>query len=281
MQQDPPDPKPFELEDEPEDSGYTPSARPVEDTPVREEGEVDTRTVAERRGQARPRDDAILQRPEGWPIEALRFPLRPPGPMLVLVGTALFAGLDILGTAWPDVRFLFLVGKLGLVWLIVHTQLTIAAEVAAGADRPVGWRRSTRVEGEDIWRTSLFVVLLGVYSVPGLLLWQVWEKTGPGVLLLVAVSLYASVMGLGLALDDRRMKWPWHALVWIVRRPLCCLVGSLGWWCLVLTEPAIRALDDVNLLVMGFVAVVLRAVGFYMLLVSARALGVMGRAWHL
>ena len=63
------------------------------------------------------------------------------------------------------------------------------------------------------------------------------------------------------------------------RRPLACLAGSVGWWVLVLVEWSLAAFAEQGLGLLALLSIVLRCACFYALLLSARALGVLGRTW--
>jgi hypothetical protein len=160
----------------------------------------------------------------------------------------------------------------------LRAQFHVIGTSAAGRDRPEGWREALAFDWDELrvyWRTLLF---FAGALLPGSLLW-IFEVVTPGVLLLVLGSMYASVVALGAALRDPRLKWPWGALRWMATRPLHCLAGSLGWWVLFGSEIALSRLLAEGPVVYGFVSLVLRAACLYALLLSARALGVMGRAW--
>ena len=119
-----------------------------------------------------------------------------------------------------------------------------------------------------------FVLLL----TPGVLV-LAFGNTVLGLVLVCAGSMYAAVVALGAALGDPSLKYPWNAFGWMGRRPLSCLAGSVGWWVLFLAEWSLGSLSDPGLGLLAFLSLVLRAACFYALLVSARAIGVMGRAW--
>jgi hypothetical protein len=279
------DPKgndPFELE--PEDDGQAPKPLPSlgsePDLPevVVEEPEIDTRTVAERKGAATPR--GAVERipvPPGWPAEAFQFPLRKPGPALFVMGVLTLFLLDLLGLS-EAVRFPGWMLKLMLLVFVLRAQFQIIGTSAAGRDGPYGWRAALAFDWDDLklyWRTLLF---FAGALLPGTLLW-VFEVAAPGVALLVLGSMYAAVVALGAALKDPRLKWPVGAIKWMSTRPLHCLAGSLGWWTLLGSEIALHHLVTQGAVVYAFVALVLRVGCLYMLLLSARAIGVMGRAW--
>ena len=237
---------------------------------------VDARTVAERRGAEVPRGNEAVPQPADWPSEALTFPLRPPGGAFLLVGVGVLVPLDALGVT--SLAFAAYLLKLLLVAFVLRAQIFVVASSAAGRDEPVGWQRALEFSADDLWpfvRTLLFFVLL---LAPGCLV-LVYGSTPLGLLLLGAGSMYASVVALGAALQVSSLKYPWTAIGWMVAHPLPCLIGSLGWWLFVLTEASLEGLSDQGLMLIAFLSIVLRAVCFYGLLVSARFLGVMGRTW--
>ncbi len=267
---------PFELEPEearthrpaPYDPGPEPEAEEV----------VDTRTVAERKGDVRERGaDERLPPPAGWPSEALAFPLRKPGPACVALGVMALFLLDLLGTA-DALRFPGWILKLFLLMFLLRMQFRVIGTSAAGRDGPEGWREALAFDREELsqyWRTMAF---FAIALVPGTVLW-LFGQVGLGIALLAVGSMYGAVVALGAALRDPALKWPWRALTWVVTRPVHCLLGSLGWWVLLVVEIALHNLLDDGPVVYGFVAVVLRSACLYALLVSARVIGVMGRAW--
>jgi len=275
---------PFELEPEderqrtqlplPPDPGPKP---PPEATP--EVGaDVDVRTVAERRGEVRPRGaDAVLGPPPGWPGEALRFPFQKPGPGFFAAGLIALVALDLLGLV-EVLRFPGWTAKLLLLMFVLRAQFHVIGTSAAGRDRPEGWQGALAFGRDEL---GPYLRTLGFFAgvlAPGTVLWA-FEKVTPGLLLLALGSMYAAIVALGAALRDARLKWPWRALPWMVRRPLHCLAGSLGWWVLLGSEIALSRLVHEGFWIYGFVAIILRIACLYALLLSARVIGVMGRAW--
>lgn len=239
--------------------------------------EVDSRTVAERRGEELvPRGNEEVAAPLDWPAEAFSFPFRPPGGMFLLVGVVVLVLLDLLElTPLAFVGFLL---KLLLVAFVLRAQIFVIASSAAGRDRPVGWQRALDFEADDLWpfvRTCLAFVLL---FAPGCLVLKFGNPV-LGLLLLGVGSMYAGVVALGVALQEPSLKYPWRAFAWMGAHPVPCLVGSLGWWLFVLTEASLQSVSDQGPLLFGFLSIVLRGACFYGLLVSARFLGVMGRTW--
>ncbi len=277
---------PFELE--PEDEHRRPKAPRPEDPPPEappeappEVGEgIDARTVAERRGEPPPRGATdVLGPPEGWPGEILGFPFRRPGPGFFLVGLLALVALDLIGLI-EVLRFPGWTIKLLLLMFVLRAQFRVIGTSAAGRDRPEGWREALAFGRDEL---GPYLRTLGFFAgalAPGTVLWA-FEKVAPGLLLLALGSMYATVVALGAALRDPALKWPWRALVWIARRPLHCLAGSLGWWVLLGSEIALSRLVHEGIGLYVFVAIILRVACLYALLAAARVIGVMGRAWTL
>lgn len=268
-------PKPQEAEAPP-----PPPPRPPRREPTwTEDGEleVDERTVSERAGRAIPRGTDVLEDPAGWPAEALQFPFRPPGPTFMAVGFSALFLFDLVGMAGGPL-FLSWIAKFVVVAYLLRGQFHVIGTSAAGRDEARGWEKALHFDRDDLVQFAWTLLAFALALAPGALLY-VFERMVPGILLLVLGSMYASVVALGAALQDRRLKWPWHALAWLARRPVLCLVGALGWWTLWMGEVAVNALGDQGVILAGFVALVMRAAGMYALLVSARAIGVMGRTW--
>lgn len=263
---------PFELEPEKE-APQRPLPPPIADDPPepKEIGDVDTRTVAERRGEDRPVGATeALGNPLGWPTEALGFPLRTPGPaFLMFAGGTLFV-LDLL-VLFEQVRWLGWALQLFSLVFILRAVFAVVGTTAAGRDEPVGWAKGLEFDGGDLGPWVRTLLWFAVVMLPGPIL-LAFDQTGWGYALLALGSMYASVVALAAGLGDPSQRMPWHALRWITTRPLHCLAGSVGWWALV------PQLDGSGI---GYVlsALALRAVGAWLLLVSARVIGVMGRSW--
>lgn len=277
--------EPFELEPDDEAAevkGPRPApAAPDVPAPPEEEPEapsVSMQTVAERRGEVAPRGAVErLPNPPGWPGEALGFAFRRPGPGFVTSGVLVLALLDVASLS-DALRFPGWMVKLFLLMYLLRAQFHVIGSSAAGRDAPVGWSRALEFDREKFsryWRTLLF---FAGALLPGSLAW-IFHALAPGLLLLTVGSMYAAVIALGAGLLDGRLKWPWHALRWMATRPLHCLVGSLGWWMLLGAEFAVSGLRGRSVLLVAFVAVVLRVACMVGLLVSARVIGVMGRSW--
>jgi hypothetical protein len=277
------DKRPFELEPERErDPAGAPAGPPGRARPAaareageREEGEVDERTVAERRGETRARGHEPVPLPPGWPREALTFPFARPGPALLIGATGVLVLLDLLFLV-ADVALAAWLGHLLAFAFLFRVQLHVTASSAAGRDAPEGWRRAL-----DMDRLGHFLGVLGGVALalaPGAVL-LLFGQPAVAVVLLVAGSMYASVLALGSALGDPTLKRPWTALAWMTRRPLACLGGALGWWLALGAVLAVHGLVPRGAGLVVFVSVVLRPVCAWGLLLSARALGVLGRSW--
>ncbi len=274
---------PFELEPDDERPKHKPSLPPVDvdpapaETAVDDSG-IDSRTLAERKGEARPRGAAEpVAPPPGWPREALAFPFRRPGPSFLLTGGVGLFLLDLLGTV-EALQFPGWVLKLFLLVFLLRAWLHVIATTAAGRDEAHGWSEALNFDFEELWRYARTLALLTVVLLPGFLVWQ-FGNQGTGVAVFLLGSLYASVIALGAALQDPSLKYPWHALRWMVTRPLHCLVGGAGWWLMATTELVLVDMVAASTASQLAVAVALRALGLILLLICARVLGVMGRAW--
>ncbi len=243
----------------------------------REGEEVGERTVAERLGRAAARGHEPLPPPPGWPGEVWRFPLKAPGPLLAAVAITLWSVLDCLG-AIPDMRFFAWVLKLFTYVVLFRAQVCIAGQSAAGRDEPVGWFKALEVRGEDAVRLLGVLTHMAVAAAPGLVL--LLADAAPAAFVLFALaSLYGVVVALGWALSDPTLRRPWNALAWIVSRPLHCLGVAATWWLIGVGELAIRAVQSDGVILTAFVSLLVRGLCAWLLLVGARVLGVMGRAW--
>ena len=276
-------PDPFELE--PEDAQAVRGPRPAPAAPPEpkvapDESGVDIRTVAERRGEALARGARErVPNPPGWPVEALSFPFRRPGPGFLALAIGGFVLLDLAGMH-QGLRFPGWVLKLLMVMYVLRAQFHVIGTSAAGRDTPEGWTSALEFDREKLTRYVRTIFLFAGALLPGSLLWMLFDKIAPGLVLLLLGSMYATVIAMGAALQDPSLKWPWHALRWITTRPLHCLLGSLAYWMLLGSEFALYGLyDEAHPVLVGFVSLVLRFVCMAGLLVSARIIGVMARAW--
>ena len=248
------------------------------------EGLIDERTWAEKHGQAVERVAGVRDYPPGWPTEALVYPVRGPGVALLLGATGALFALDLLG--WPvGLRFLGWLLKIPVLLFVVRWQLDLAGMSAAGRDEPVGWTRALALDRQGMNVYVRFLLWFCVTMLPSSVLWIL----GPSVLgilpgtralellLLVLGSAWLAVIALAIAVEEPSLKRPWVTIVWLLRRPLSCLAGSLGWWGLGATEVALSALAGSGEGATIPAGVVLRAASVYALMVSGRVLGVLGR----
>lgn len=274
----------FELEPEsdeapPAPERFAPAPVPTPSVPVDPAGRVprdepDTRTVAERAGTAVEATPDALPPPPDWPAEAMAFPLRTPGPMFFAGVGGAFVVADLLGAvsylAFP-MRVLIV-----LFWVCaLRAQAAVIGQSAAGKDVPRGWMDALQLDMSELSVLARFVVLYAAAFVLPNLLAAFLEQPG-FVWVAVLLSPYLAVAALGWALGDPSLKWPWKALGWLARRPLAFVVGALGWWALWYGQIWI---DETTLPARVVVSPVARGAALYLLLVSARALGVAGRSW--
>lgn len=250
-----------------------------EDAPV-----VDTRTVAERMGRAVPRVAGVREPPSGWPLEALRYPVRGHGPSILAGTTAALFALDLLGG--PEaLRFLSWLLKTPALLFVVRWQLSLVGMSAAGHDEPTGWTRALDVDREGVKAFGRYLLWCFVFLVP----YSVLRLFGPDHLawipstgatelaVLLLASGWMAVFSLASAIEEPRLKRPWVTVAWLWSRPLTCLTGSLGWWALGLVEATIQALSGTQGWVFVAVVLIVRTTSVYALMVSARVLGVLGR----
>lgn len=238
---------------------------------------VDERTLDERLGRHVPIRSGPLPPPPGWPGEALRFALLPTGPAFIAMAVTLLVVVDCLGVP-ANLRFAAWLLKFGFYALLLRAQIGVAGQSAAGRDTPLGWVKALAFDREDLRRLVGVLTTIGFAAVPALVLLLI-NLVPWAVLLFAAASVYGVVAALGWAVSDPSLRWPWNALTWIGSRPLHCLVVASSWWIVIATEFAIRGLQAQGLVLTAFVALILRAVNAYVLLLGARVLGVMGRAW--
>lgn len=270
----------FELEPEEERAAPKvdlPAARsipgPAVPLPSHDE-EPATQTVAERKGTAVDSTPDALPPPANWPREMFAFPLRNPG-------AAFFAGIggtfvlaDWLGTV-PELYFPARV-LIVLTWICaLRVQAKVIGQSAAGQDRPVRWHDALQLDTRDLSPLSRFLaVYVSCFVLPQALL--LWLDTSAGVWIALLLSPVLAVVMLGWALGDPSLKWPWNALEWLARRPLEFVVGAAGWWALWYGQLAV----DASAAPWRFaLSPLVRFASLYLLLVSARAVGVAGRSW--
>jgi hypothetical protein len=270
---------PFELEPDGEPAPRRAPA-PIEETEEtvpsrvpRDEGEIDTRTVAERLGRSVTPVAGARPPPPGWPREALAFPLR--RVRVLLVATAVLIVLDVVTWAQPFVGWAL---KLFALPFFLRWQLRVASMSAAGHDAPVGWADAAGAERDDLRRMVRLLALAVALLAPGLLALAL-SLTVPAIVLLVVGCAWTAAAALGAAVGDPSLGRPGGAVEWMSRRPLGLLAGALGWVAAGAAEVAVLALADAPLAGALAAFVGLRLATAYAWLLSARALGVVGRAW--
>lgn len=273
----------FELEPEKAEPKRDLPPAPAEDPPEPKDiGDVDTRTVAERRGEDRPVGASeALAPPPDWPAEARVFPLARPGPgfMAFTFGT-LFA-LDLLRMI-PAVEWLGMALQAFALVFILRATFRVIGTSAAGKDTPVGWARALEFDGDELVRYLRALAWIVVVTLPALLAY-LFDEGGFALLFLWLGAPYLGVIAASEGLGDPSLRMPWRAVPWILRHPGACLVGGAALW-LVLGPFGAHTgqwhADGVGSAI--WVAVrwlVLRGAAAYLLLVGARFLGVAGRSW--
>jgi hypothetical protein len=292
---------PFELEpEEPRPARATPPVGPPAPPPAppaapaapeaaegdRAEGEIDTRTFAEKHGQAVERVAGPRPPPPDWPREALSFPIRGAGGGLLAAATVALLALDL--PLWTGgLRFASWLLKIPALLFFVRWQLDLAGMTAAGRDEPNGFLRALALDADGVAALRTLVAWLALTLGPAALLWLLGPAmigllddahTGWRVTLGLLGSLWLAVVGLSLALSDARLRRPWVTLSWIARRPLALLVGASGWWALGLAEVALGALSATGDWATLPLAIGVRGASVYLAMLAARALGVVGRA---
>lgn len=237
------------------------------------DGEIDSRTVAERQGRAVEIVHGRRSPPAGWPLEALGYPFRRPGLATILGGAAVWVLIDV-ATGWN----LLLGALLSMVAAIpfLQWQIRSAARTAAGEDAPVAWGRAMEMGRDDIVGLGRWLAAGGVLLAPAVIL-HAFDRDGPALAVFALALLWLATGALGLATGRPGLMRPWNALPWIGRHPLGLLAGTAGWWVAWLAGWAAFALRHEPWSTLLAASVPLRFVFLYALLVSARALGVVGR----
>jgi hypothetical protein len=236
---------------------------------------VDERTLAERLGTAIPQVAGARPPPPGWPREALRFPLKKPGLGAVLGGTAFLALLDVL--SWWNLFAGGLLKALALPFY-VRWHLHVVATSAGGHDHPATWLAAVDLHPDHFRQLLTLLLQAFVLLAPGVGV-LVWGPTALGLLLLLLGSVWLAVAVLGSALGDGKLVLPWHAVAWISTRPLPLLVGASAFWAAGLAEWLVAALASAPLPAALAVFLPMRFAVLWLWLLSARALGVLGREW--
>ena len=270
----------FELEPEeerPPPKVDAPAGRPPPAPAIRvptREDEPGARTVAERRGTAVEATPDALPPPPDWPREMFSFPLRKPGPAIFAGIGGTFVLADLVG-ALPDLAFPARI-LVVLTWVCaLRVQAKVIGQSAAGQDRPVRWHDALQLDMQGLTPLARYMaVYVLCFVLPNML--YAWLDTHAGTLVALGASPLLAVVTLGWALGDRSLKWPWNTLAWLVRRPFEFVVGALGWWALWYGQLAIDATDLPLRVVVSPAA---RFASLYLLLVSARAIGIAGRSW--
>jgi hypothetical protein len=293
------EPPPFELEEEPEPekkapapekrngdpADEPPSETEVRATPPRQTGhsrprhpdepEIDERTFAEKHGRAVERVVGRRPPPPGWPLEALRYPLRTPGLRMIAGGAALLVALDVV--TWANL-FLGWFLKVLVLPFLVRWQLHAASMSAAGRDEPARWLDAVEMLPEHALAIRRFFIALPVLLVPGAIAAALGNLPLAVVLFLLG-SVWLAVVALGAAVADPALLWPWQAAGWIASRPLGLLVAAAGWWAAGFVEVCVALLETAPFATALPLFVLLRIPFFYVWMLSARVLGVVGREW--
>jgi len=255
----------------------TPSAPARPTRAVDEDTGIDTRTVAERRGDAVAMETGKRPPPEGWPGEAFAFPLRKPG-LQTIAGAAIFLMLlDLLSRAN---FFLGLLFKLFAVIFFLRWQLHVASKTAAGHDVPAGWAGAVDMSRERLRGIGILLVAALLLVLPGVVA-DLLERPALAVVLFLAGGVLLAAGALSQVVGDPTLMRPWNVLAWIARRPLGLLAATAGWWAAGWTEILLWWMRDASTGAYLAASLGLRLVGMYLWLLSARALGVVGRSWSL
>jgi hypothetical protein len=229
--------------------------------------------VAERTGTAVPRVHGARPPPPEWPREALAYPLRRPA---LFAGATLFLfALDLL-QQWN--LFVGWVAKAVALPVYLRWQFHAASMSAAGHDAPPGFARVLDMDRAGLRSFLRFLLVALALSAPGAILLMVGRPL-PGAILLVVGSAGLSAVALSRAVGDPSVGRPMGAAGWVLRRPLALLVGSIGWWAAGLLEWLAVALSELSFAAAASAMFASRVLVTWLWLVSARAIGVAGRAW--
>ena len=106
-------------------------------------------------------------------------------------------------------------------------------------------------------------------------------RSGLALVLFLGGGMLLAVGALGQVVGDPTLIRPWNALAWIARHPLGLLAATAGWWAAGWTEILVWWMRDASTGLYVPACFALRLVGMYLWLLSARALGVVGRSWSL
>jgi hypothetical protein len=226
----------------------------------------------------------VRELPPGWPREVLGYPFRGAGVGYVLGATGALFALDLLG--WPPgLRFLSWLLKVPALLFVLRWQLDLVGMSAGGRDAPVGFGRALALDRQGVAGFARFLLWFVVLMSPSGVLWLI----GPAMLgfvdgtttLQVALEVvggaWLAIIALATAVEEPRLKRPWITAVWLLRRPVHALAGSLGWWGLGAAEIALYHLAESGSNLGLPAAVVVRALSVVLLMLSARVLGGLGR----
>ncbi|MFV1959998.1 MAG: hypothetical protein ACC662_11375, partial [Planctomycetota bacterium] len=243
------------------------------DPPGGPEPAIDERTVAEREGRALPRTVGLRPLPPEWPIEAFSFPFRA-GHGTAVAGAVLFwVVVDVLG--WVNI-FLGAVLKVAAYAWFVRWQLHVAATSSSGHDQPGRWADVVDFDAGRLRQLSRFVLTAVVLVTPGAVFLALGRDLA-GWVLLAGGGTWLAVAALGECLGEPGLVWPWRGIPWLLSRPLALVAASIGWWVAVAVEQIEVAKRPSNLVAAIVAFLFLRACFVYAWLLSARALGVVGR----
>lgn len=236
--------------------------------------DVDTRTVAERLGTDVELYAGQRPPPDDWPLEALSFPTR---------GDTVGAGVAVL--VWVLLDFVawwnLLLGAVLKVFAYVfflRWQLSVANATAAGKDEPTPFAKVADIDMDGVKGIARLMGMIVALLAPGTVV-LLLGSTAAGVLLLLAGLAWAGVAALGCVVGEPSLVLPWKALPWMGARPLALLAGTLGWVAAYGIESLELGLQGIGVFAAIALAVPLRVAFVYLWLLSARALGVLGRAW--
>ena len=251
-----------------------PPAAPPPGPPPPSEDEVDARTVAERLGRDVERRAGRRPPPAGWPGEAFSFPFRgsPVGLGLAVGGWVL---LDL--ASWSNLFVGTVLKALAYVFFL-RWQLGVANATSAGRDEPSPFARVADVDMADLRGLARLLGLGAALVLPGIVL-LLLERTAAGVLLLLVGLLWAAVAALGQVVGEPSLVLPWKALAWMGARPLGLWASTVGWVAAVGVEALVWAQHGTGAFAALALSIPARAAFVYLWLLSARALGVVGRAW--
>lgn len=247
--------------------------------------DVDRRTVRERLGQEDLPDRPPDADPVGWPLEALRYPLRRP---LQVVG--LLAAVWTLADLLTRVNAFFgAMVKLPLAVALLRLQMRAALATAAGKDLPPPAFLASDLQPDVIFDAPRVIGRLFLFLVPaGLtILGRLMESPSDpdlggstGLLagaLALAALLFTPIVLIGVAFGRRAWTWPWGGLLPLARGLVPSLTTVLGWCAAVFAERLVSRMAHAPLGAFLVGCFALRLVVVAWQLVAARGLGVLAR----